>query len=72
MLTLRLQSANGQFGIAEMLIEYESESIDFTVLHGTTQFDFSIEKHEWDQFKMFIESAIKIEELTHINRSVTN
>ena len=59
MLQLSLQSATGNDGKAEMLIDYQSESIGFTILHENKQFDFSIEKEEWEQFKMFVETAMK-------------
>lgn len=59
MLQLSLQSAKGNDGKAEMFIDYQSESIGFTVIHENKQFDFSIEKEEWEQFKNFIETAMK-------------
>ena len=59
MLQLLLQSANSNNGKAEMFIDYQSESIGFTVLHENKQFDFCIEKDEWEQFKVFVETAMK-------------
>lgn len=59
MLQLALQSENGNSGKAEMFIDYQSESVGFTVIHENSQFDFSIEKEEWEQFISFIETAMK-------------
>lgn len=59
MLQLSLQSATGKEGKAEMFIDYQSESIGFTVIHKEYQFDFSIKKEEWEQFKTFIETAME-------------
>lgn len=61
MLQLSLQSGNGNSGKAKMFIDYQSESIGLTVIHEDKQFDFSIEKCEWEQFKTFIETAMKSE-----------
>lgn len=60
MLQLTLQSPNGNSGKAEMFIDYQSECVGFTVVTADEkQFDFSIDKDEWEQFKAFIESSMK-------------
>jgi hypothetical protein len=59
MLQLVLQSAKGNSGEAEMYIDYQADGVNFTVIHESKQFDFSIEKSEWEQFKVFIEAAMK-------------
>ncbi len=48
-------------GGAELFIDYQSESIGFTVIHDKDQFNFSIEREEWEQFKGFIETAISLD-----------
>ena len=58
MLQLVLQ-ADGNSGKAEMFIDYQSECVDFTVLSNDLQFDFCIEKEEWELLKNFIETSIK-------------
>lgn len=58
MLQLTLQSAISNDGTADMFIDYQSECIGFTVIHDKKQFDFSINKKEWQQFKKFIEDSM--------------
>lgn len=46
----------------ELLIDYQSSGVGFTVLSKEAgQIDFSIEKEEWNQLKTFIEQAISWE-----------
>jgi hypothetical protein len=66
MLQLSLQSAGDDK--ATMLIDYQSESIGLTVIHGGQQLDFSIEKDEWESFKGFIEKAMEIDSQTQNKR----
>lgn len=59
MLQLLLESDNLNSCKSKMFIDYQSESINFTVINKNKQFDFSIEKEEWERFKTFIDTAIK-------------
>ena len=62
MIQLNIQSTQVDGAKAEMFIDYQSESIGFTVItNESKQFDFQIEKDEWNQFKTFIEIAMKLE-----------
>jgi len=46
-------------GSAELFIDYQSESVGFTVVtKDGLQYDFSCEVEEWQQLKSFIEQAI--------------
>jgi hypothetical protein len=48
-------------GKAEMFIDYQEESIGFTVVTDEKkQYDFDIEKEDWETFKNFIESQFEI------------
>ena len=59
---------DGSDGKAEMLIDYQSESIGFTILvDGSQQYDFNIEKDEWETFKNFIELEMRRENEYNLN-----
>ena len=46
----------------ELLIDYDSGTLGFIVLTSDDkQVDFSIEKEEWNQLKVFIEQSISLE-----------
>jgi hypothetical protein len=72
MLQLSLQSGKGNDGKAEMFIDYQSESIGFTVIHENKQFDFSIEKEEWEPFKNFIETEMLSDDKTYERKQVND
>lgn len=58
MLELAMRDTNKN---AVLLIDYQSESIGFTVLHESTQLDFAIDMKEWELLKKHIETAQDLE-----------
>lgn len=58
MVGIRIESCNMVGPKAEILIEYSAEIIDLTVINEEKQFDFTLDKLEWDQIKSFIDTAI--------------
>ena len=57
MLTLNVNSNNTSKD--QLYIDYQSNSVGFTVISEKAgQLDFSIEKSEWHQMKLFIDSEI--------------
>ena len=57
MLLLNITSS----GKEEMFVSYQYGSVGFTITHEKQQFDFSIDKNEWEQLKLFIDDTIKRE-----------
>ena len=61
MVMLRIESCNTIGAKAEILIEYSAEIIDLTVIHKEQQFDFTLDKSEWELIKLLIDTAIQQE-----------
>lgn len=61
MISLQIQSCNQGEGKATMLIECSADVVDIAIMHKEQQFDFALDKSEWEQVKLFIETAIQQE-----------
>ena len=61
MISLQIQSCNQGEAKAIMLVEYSAEVVDIAIIHKEQQFDFALDKSEWEQVKLFIETAIQQE-----------
>lgn len=52
-------NTKGNSGKAELFIDYQNGSVGLTTITDKElQFDFSLEKEEWEQMKTFIEQAM--------------
>lgn len=61
MISLQMQSCNQGDSNATMIVEYSDGIVGLTVTHKDEQFDFTLDSDEWEQIKLFIETAIQQE-----------
>lgn len=62
MISLQIQSCNQGDSNATMIVEYSDGIVGLTVTRKDEQFYFTLDSDEWEQIKLFIETAIQQED----------